>query len=318
DGQVYVLSANGQQLILQSSANSANASSSQQVKNISSHISTTANSAITNISIPSNGQLQFKGQTQQLVNQSNLNLNTNVSGQLKFNSQTIPLSVQSNNTFSNANSQADNRIYIKTGQDGSSALTIQSSSQSVTAAQLVFTSSPTYTYSPGSVAQSTMSQQVASPNQMHSVQVKNQKITTLSGTFIKQEPLAVAIKQEPSTELQSTIPLSQTPQCFSISPQTSVTVTTSNTLAMTMPPVVSSFAAITTSTTQSHQSTIMTTAQMAGTLPTSVTSINTQLPHSSISDSSAVLASAMINQALPSPTLLTPTTPTGTRSGSVS
>ncbi|XP_059170647.1 uncharacterized protein LOC131952136 isoform X2 [Physella acuta] len=276
DGQVYVLSANGQQLILQPSPNSAN-SIAPHLKPIVSQASTFTSPA--SITIPSNSQQQLQGQTQQVFSQTNINI-----GQLKVNTSTIPVQ---QNTFLATNAQ-DSKVFIKTNIEEGSSMKIQSSPAGT---QIVSVTPNTATHN----SQSSLSPNL-NFNQGQTLQFKNQKISTLGGTIIKQEPISTLVKQEPVTDF----PVSQAQVASSVSPLVSVAVTTSNIMAMTMSPVDSSASSTATSstlTTQSHKLTIMATAQMTGSMPTSVSSTSSNVAYISTSSDTA----SIFNQALPSP-----------------
>ncbi|KAK6973944.1 mucin-17 [Biomphalaria glabrata] len=259
NGQVYVVSANGQQLILQ-----------QQVKGQVS--SADVSNSISSIS-----------QRPHIVNRQS-NQSTDLSRQFKQN-QNIPVPLAK---------EEDDKVFTS-GSVGNIA-TSSSPILPVSSSPHVYSRPSTQTYSNANI----------SPLGLNQAQVKNQKITTLAGTFLKQEPLVQTVKQEfsianvkqePVSEIQVSISESPT---FSqqVSSYNHVAVTTSNVMTASLPVITSSVSSLTansTSTTQSHQATIMTS---------SFNSQQTSSVHpSSVScETSTVFTTAVFTQALSSPT----------------
>lgn len=264
-GQVFVLSANGQQFILQPSATAASPVA-PHFQAATSVASTAGSINRTNISIPSSSQLQDLNQ--RVVDQSAFN--SRFSEEQKRSPHSINVSTQQKTTLAVGSAQA-NKVFIKASLDGTGTFKIETPVHPVPNAEIVFT-----TMASASSPQDTISQTSATLNQAQMLQIKNQKITTLSGTFFKQEPQETVTKQESVAESQ---PISNAQAVLNMMPSTmnlshtSLAATTSNIIAVTAPLVVSSasFTATSTTTTQSHQVTIMSTTQMAGSWQTSTT-----------------------------------------------
>ncbi|CAG5123659.1 unnamed protein product, partial [Candidula unifasciata] len=269
DGQVFVLSANGQQFILQPSPSSA-AVAVSTVKSEAAVTSTKGSVSTAGISISLASQLQMK----------DLNQRSNLDRQFKLSPSGTPMSLKQRHMPITSVAQPD-RIFIKASTDSTGQLKTESGGQLVAAALVPYTTVTTVHNSPSLVPQFQAS---ANFNGMHSFQLTNQKITTLSGTFLKQEPVE-QVKEEPVTELEHCV--SQAPDAESLSLpgmnlfRTSLATTTTTIIAISTPLVISSASFTAMTTTQSHQTTIMSTAQMKASRQTSVSSASSHLSCSS-------------------------------------
>ncbi|KAH9489222.1 hypothetical protein Btru_045637 [Bulinus truncatus] len=323
-GQVYVLSANGQQLILQSSANKFG----QQAKALGPQTSS-ANMAVSQVSISSSNQ------SQQAVSQSNqTSLTKSFGGQFKLN-QGNTVRLNQNSTVL-AKTPEDNLVRLnqnstvltKTPEDNklfnNSSSSIEESvvqnSQDLT--QIVTSSQPVHSRPPSSYTFSTTTTSNSSQSLANQIPVKNQKYTTLAGTFIKQEPVTQPVKQEPFIQTvkqehfgdtTDTIIASQTLAQQQASSYSPTVVTTSVVMTTALPAMVSSASSLatsSTSTTQAHQSTIMTSSPMLNASQASFISTSVHLPRSTpiFCETSSVLTTAVFTQALSSPTFSTAST----------
>ena len=273
NGQVYVLSANSQQLILQQpSTTSSTATIAPQLKPIPSQTAASAVSSTPSRTIPSNATQQRTPQL--LLAQNN---NSSPAANVRQHQQKPPIIPSKigfqaqKNVFVSASLQSDKKVYVKTSAEGNKVTPGKSSLQveAKTSAPLTLS-----TAAPSAGAYSV---------QVHQTQinpVKSQKITTLEGSFVKQEPLTAVIKQEPvgAVDQVTSFPSSQ-----SIAPTTTISSSTTLTSSVfqsisqaitsgtnsNVVPVSSSLVVSTamtcTVTTQFHQNTIMTTSASIGT-----------------------------------------------------
>ncbi|CAG5132486.1 unnamed protein product [Candidula unifasciata] len=307
NGQVYVLSGNN--FVLQQSASSASQITSH-ITPVSSVASIATATNRTQMSVSPGYHLDSKGHIQQGPNPATYQ-NLTLPRQIKVEPNTVPVSLGQNSVFSF--SESDRKTFIKASPGGCADFTVTSSAPASAARY------NTYTTVSFISSQPTISPSSADSNQMQSMQLKNQKISTLGGTFIKQTPISSVIKQEnltdfnqPVSNFQSfSLPVSNFQtfnqavsgvQSFNHSalshiqssphmaasattPTTSYPSPTSSFSAVSSPVVISSasFSAVVTTTTQSHQMTIMSTSHMASSQQGLVSTTNSYQPHLSAS-----------------------------------
>lgn len=300
NGQVFVLSSNGQQFILQPSPNSAAAAVST-VK--SEAIMTSAKGIVSTvgISIPPDSKLPIKDRNQQTLVHSSFA--SNVDRQLKLSPSNISLSSQQMHMPVTSLAQSD-KIFIKTSPDSTGRVKIETAVSSAPAASATFTTFTTVHNSPSLVSQF---QQSTGFSEMLDLQMKNQKITTLSGTFLKQEPLE-HVKEEPALDVELCVSQAQDMPSVSVPVtnlfHTPLTTTTSTVIAVSTPLVSSSASFTAMTTTQSHQTTIMSTAQTKASWQTSVSAASSHLSCSSVLDDRCLPPSDTICQSQVTPTFM--------------
>ena len=272
NGQVYVLSANGQELILQQPSTTSVTTIAPQLKPIPSQSAPSLVSTTPSVNGPSNASQQ---RTPQLLLAQN---NSQTIGSMRQHQQKPPvipskMGFQAQKNVVSVAMQSDNKVYLKRSTEmisndvdkvtsGKSSLQVEPKKSTAISLSTPISGVSTFTCSMQS-------------NQTLTNQLKSQKITTLEGSFVKQEPLTAVIKQEPvvSIEQSSSFSISHSsasttpsPMCTTVFQDISHAVTsgTSSSVGPVASSLVVSTAITGTVTTQSHQNTIMMTSPSVG------------------------------------------------------